>query len=114
MWTITAVFFLQTICIRTLSLIHILQVVRNKSASLFIHHPVVPAPGGIAAEASHVAGQELSVFSGNIQLRLKEPFDDNLKRLNEDMEKLFPTRDIVFSSFQKVQKPATPLSRRAS
>lgn len=29
-------------------------------------------------------------------------FDDNLKRLNEDMEKLFPTRDIVFSSFQKV------------
>lgn len=38
----------------------------------------------------------------NIQLRLKEPFDDNLKRLNEDMEKLFPTRDIVFSSFQKV------------
>lgn len=44
----------------------------------------------------------LDRFSGNIQLRLKEPFDDNLKRLNEDMEKLFPTRDIVFSSFQKV------------
>ena len=32
----------------------------------------------------------LDRFSENIHLRLKEPFDDNLKRLNEDMEKLFP------------------------
>ena len=59
------------------------------------------------SNAAYVAVQPmyatyLDRFSGNIQLRLKEPFDDNLKRLNEDMEKLFPTRDIVFSSFQKV------------
>ena len=59
------------------------------------------------SNAAYVAVQPmyatyLDRFSGNIQLRLKEPFDDNLKRLNEDMEKLFPTRDIVFSSFHKV------------
>ena len=36
------------------------QVVRNESASLFVHHPVVPAPGRIAAEASHVAGTKLA------------------------------------------------------
>ena len=59
------------------------------------------------SNAAYVAVQPmyatyLDRFSGNIQLRLKEPFDDNLKRLNEDMEKLFPTREIVFSSLHKV------------
>ena len=68
------------------------------------------------SNAAYVAVQPmyatyLDRFSGNIQLRLKEPFDDNLKRLNEDMEKLFPTRDIVFSSFQKSLTTRTVPSR---
>ena len=44
------------------------QVVRNESASLFVHHPVFPAPGRIAAEASHVAGQKLALFAGIVKL----------------------------------------------
>ena len=41
-------------------------------------------------------------FRGALQLRLKEPFDDNLRQLNTDIEKMFPTSDIVFSSFPQV------------
>lgn len=31
-----------------------------------------------------------------IHIRLKEPFEDNLQRLNEDMKKLYPQEDILF------------------
>ena len=31
-----------------------------------------------------------------LHVRLKEPFDENLQRLNEDMKKLYPQEDIVF------------------
>lgn len=41
-------------------------------------------------------------FRNVLQLRLKEPFDDNLKLLNAAIEKLFPTSNIVFSSFPEV------------
>ena len=41
-------------------------------------------------------------FRGALQLRLKEPFDDNLRQLNVDIEKMLPTSDIVFSSFPQV------------
>lgn len=41
-------------------------------------------------------------FRNSLQLRIKEPFDDNLRRLNAEVEKMFPTTDILFSSFQKV------------
>lgn len=41
-------------------------------------------------------------FSNTLQLRLKEPFDDNLKQLNADIEKIFPTTNIIFSSFPKI------------
>lgn len=33
-----------------------------------------------------------------IHLRLKEPFDDNLSRLNQDIKGLYPESDIVFKS----------------
>lgn len=33
-----------------------------------------------------------------LHVRLKEPFADNLHRLNEDMKKLYPQEDIVFKS----------------
>lgn len=39
-----------------------------------------------------------SQFSGCIQIRLKAPFDENLKRLNDDMLDIYPQSDIVFSS----------------
>lgn len=42
-----------------------------------------------------------SKFSGCVQLRLKEPFDENLKRLNKDMEEIYPQGDIVFDSAEK-------------
>lgn len=41
-------------------------------------------------------------FRGTLQVRLKEPFDDNLKLLNEEIERALPQYDIIFSSFQKV------------
>lgn len=41
-------------------------------------------------------------FCGMLQVRLKEPFDDNLKLLNEEVERALPQYDIIFSPFQKV------------
>ena len=41
-------------------------------------------------------------FGGMLQVRLKEPFDDNLKLLNEEVERALPQYDIIFSPFQKV------------
>lgn len=34
-----------------------------------------------------------------IHIRLKEPFDENLMRLNVDMKKLYPQNNIIFKSF---------------
>lgn len=34
-----------------------------------------------------------------MHLRLKEPFDDNLRRLNTDMKQLYPQDEIVFRSY---------------
>lgn len=42
-----------------------------------------------------------SKLSGCVQIRLKEPFDENLKRLNKDMEDIYPQGDIVFDSAEK-------------
>lgn len=36
-----------------------------------------------------------------IQVRLKEPFDENLIRLNEDMKKLYPNEGLTFESSEK-------------
>ena len=36
-----------------------------------------------------------------IQIRLKEPFDENLIRLNEDVGKLYPNEGLAFNSFEK-------------
>lgn len=37
---------------------------------------------------------------GNVMhVRLKEPFDDNLKRLNEEMKKLYPQDNVQFTSY---------------
>lgn len=41
-------------------------------------------------------------FNGCVQLRLKEPFDENLERLNKDMQQIYPHGDIVFDSAEKV------------
>lgn len=39
---------------------------------------------------------------GNVMhVRLKEPFDDNLKRLNEEMKKLYPQDNVQFTSYAK-------------
>lgn len=59
------------------------------------------------ADPAYDAVQPLGVvfqdgFRNTLQLRLKEPFDDNLKQLNVDIEKAFPTSNIVFSSFPKL------------
>lgn len=34
-------------------------------------------------------------------VRLKEPFDENIKALNEKMKEIYPTKDIIFSSLPK-------------
>lgn len=34
-------------------------------------------------------------------VRLKEPFDDNLKALNEKMKEIYPTKDVIFRSLPK-------------
>lgn len=41
-------------------------------------------------------------FQGCVQIRLKEPFDENLERLNKDMQQIYPHGDIVFDSAEKV------------
>lgn len=41
-------------------------------------------------------------FNGCVQIRLKEPFDENLERLNKDMRQIYPHGDIVFDSAEKV------------
>lgn len=38
---------------------------------------------------------------GTFNLRLKEPFDENLKTLNERVKEIFPTKDIVFTSLRE-------------
>lgn len=45
-----------------------------------------------------------SQFGGCVQLRLKKPFDESLKRLNEDMLSIYPQGDIVFSSGEEYIK----------
>ena len=35
-----------------------------------------------------------------VHIRLKEPYDDNLLRLNEDMEKLYPQENILFQTVE--------------
>ena len=37
-----------------------------------------------------------------LEARLKEPFDDNLRRLNEDMSRLYPQDDLVFRSMEQM------------
>lgn len=36
-----------------------------------------------------------------IHVRLKEPFEDNLQRLNADMKKLYPQDEIIFKSYKE-------------
>ena len=42
--------------------------------------------------------QYRSDFSGCIQVKLKEPFDENLKKLNEDVKNIWPDGDLNFVS----------------
>lgn len=68
------------------------------------------------SNAAYVAVQPmyatyLDRFSGNIQLRLKEPFDDNLKRLNEDMESCFPPVTLYFPRSKRSLTTRTVPSR---
>ena len=37
-----------------------------------------------------------------LEARLKEPFDDNLRRLNEEMSRLYPQDDLVFRSMEQM------------
>ena len=45
-----------------------------------------------------VVFQYRSDFSGCIQVKLKEPFDENLKKLNEDVKNIWPDGDLNFVS----------------
>ncbi|MCD8079181.1 MAG: ABC transporter permease [Bacteroides sp.] len=40
-------------------------------------------------------------YEGTYTVRLKEPFDDNLRALNREMKEMFPQNDIVFKSLRK-------------
>ncbi|MCD8030320.1 MAG: ABC transporter permease [Bacteroides sp.] len=40
-------------------------------------------------------------YQGQYTVRLKEPFDDNLRALNREMKEMFPQNDIVFRSLRK-------------
>ena len=40
-------------------------------------------------------------FIGTIQVKLKEPFEDNLKKLNEDVKNIWPDKDMNFTSAMK-------------
>lgn len=40
-------------------------------------------------------------FKDCVQIRLKEPFEENLERLNKDMQQIYPHGDIVFDSAEK-------------
>lgn len=40
-------------------------------------------------------------FKDCVQVRLKEPFDENSERLNKDMQQIYPHGDIVFDSAEK-------------
>lgn len=45
-------------------------------------------------------------------VRLKEPFDENLKAFNEQMKNLFPTKDAVFTSLREsIDKQYEPVRR---
>lgn len=39
-------------------------------------------------------------FNSTVMVRLKEPFNENMKRLNEDVTEIFPQEDLVFNSYQ--------------
>lgn len=45
-----------------------------------------------------VVFQYRSDFGGCIQVKLKEPFDENLKKLNEDVKNIWPDGDLNFVS----------------
>ena len=40
-------------------------------------------------------------FIGTIQIKLKEPFEDNLKKLNEEVKTIWPDKDMIFISAMK-------------
>ncbi len=57
------------------------------------------------ADPAYVATQPLFItytphFNYTVMLRLKEPFDDNLHRLNEDSREVFPQNDLIFTSYK--------------
>ena len=43
-------------------------------------------------------------FNDYIHIRLKEPFDENTKRLDEDMKRIYPQKDIVSQSLDNMIK----------
>lgn len=38
-------------------------------------------------------------FNGTVLLKLKEPFEENLRNLNKDVREIFPQNDLVFKSY---------------
>ena len=40
-------------------------------------------------------------FIGTIQVKLKEPFEENLKKLNEEVKNIWPDKDMIFTSAMK-------------
>ena len=56
-------------------------------------HKVAPMP--------LVFWYNIDKFGYYVQIRLKEPFDENLKRLNEDVSKAFPHKRVEFKSMEE-------------
>lgn len=56
-------------------------------------------------------------FGGLLHIRLKEPFDENLQKLNREVAEAFPTQDIAFQSMERqivMQYHSVCLFRNAS